>query len=473
MKALLIQPPLLYYTKVNKLPNIGLASIAAVLEEAGITVEVIDANAEGISLDETIERIKSIKPDIVGSGGQTPISHLSLEIFRRIKKEVNKNILTFAGGPHFSFTDEESLQNCPELDIVVRGEAENTILDICRYLDKGGDFGDIRGIAYRDSKANILITPDRVQITNLDILPFPAWHLFPVEKYHEWGRKKLATTTSRGCIYKCPHCITWKIHKNIRLRSPKRIVDEMIYVKENFGHDAFFFHDDQSFANREQLECFLNELEKRNTKLYWSYETREDVFCSYKDLWDRMKTNGLFKISFGIEAYDEEGREFYKRSKLQKEIFEEMLRYLEHELDIIVWLYFIIGYPSETKESIQRTFKYIKKLTPGLCSFVICGLLKPFPGTEVYQELKKKSLILTEDWRYYGSGTPIVKTSVSPEEVQRLFYSFWKDNYRRPAFITRQLINLFSKNEFRRYMTRSFLSVSTEIMKMKNIPKSI
>ena len=114
MKVLLIQPPLLYYTKIIKSPNIGLASIAAVLEEAGIDVAVIDANAEGISLDEIIERIRKIKPDLVGSGGQTPISHLSLEIFKKTKKEVSKNIVTIAGGHHFSFTDEASLRKGPE-----------------------------------------------------------------------------------------------------------------------------------------------------------------------------------------------------------------------------------------------------------------------------------------------------------------------------------------------------------------------
>jgi len=103
MRVLLIQPPLLYYTRIIKSPNIGLATIAAVLEEAGVEVQVIEANAEGISLDEIIERIRKIKPDLVGSGGQTPISHLSLEIFERTKKEVNKNIITLAGGPHFPF----------------------------------------------------------------------------------------------------------------------------------------------------------------------------------------------------------------------------------------------------------------------------------------------------------------------------------------------------------------------------------
>ena len=114
MKVLLIQPPLLFYTRIINSPNIGLASIAGVLEEAGIEVQVIEANAEGLSLDKIVERIRKIKPDLVGSGGQTPVSHFSLEIFKRTKTEANKNIITIAGGPHFSFTDEKSLQQCPK-----------------------------------------------------------------------------------------------------------------------------------------------------------------------------------------------------------------------------------------------------------------------------------------------------------------------------------------------------------------------
>lgn len=470
MKVLLIQPPLLFYTRIIKSPNIGLASIAGVLEEAGIEVHVIDANAEGLSLDKIVERIRKNKPDLVGSGGQTPISHLSLEIFKRTKNEINKNIVTLAGGPHFSFTDKESLQQCPELDIVVRGEAEYTFLHLCRNLENGKDFKDIKGITYRDTANKIIENQNQDLIKDLDALPFPAWHLFPVEKYHEWGRKKLATTTARGCEYKCPHCITWKIHKDLRLKSPKRIVDEMIYVKEHFGHDTFSLNDDQSFTNREQLEGFLSELERRKTKLFWSYETREEIFYTYKDLWDKMKANGLFKISFGVETLDEQGRQLYKRSKYEKECFEEMLSYLEHKLDILVWLFFIIGYPSETEESIYKTFQYIRYLHPELCSFVVCGLLKPFPGTELYLGMKKKGLIITEDWRYYGSGTPVLKTKVSPIKLQKLYYSFWKNNYGRPRVVARQLINFISKNKFRRLMAKNLFYTAAEIMKTRNIP---
>ena len=146
-----------------------------------------------------------------------------------------------------------------------------------------------------------------------------------------------------------------------------------------------------------------------------------------------------------------------------------MLGYLEHKLDIIVGLYFIMGYPSESEENIRRSLQYSKYLYPDLCSLVLCSLLVPFPSTELYRAMKKKGLILTEDWRYYGSVTPVIKTSVSRKKLQKLYYSFWKNNYGRLTVIARQLINLFSKNRFRRYMGKGFFYTTTEIMKTKNI----
>ena len=355
---------------------------------------------------------------------------------------------------------------------MVRGEAEFVLLDLCKHLEQGKDLCDVRGITYRSPEGRIVKNPNQDPIKNLDDLPLPAWHLFPVEKYTNGGHRLLSTTTSRGCAYKCPHCITWKIHKNVRLRSPKSIVEEMIHVKENFGHNIFFFHDDQSFDNREQLEGFLKELESRDEKLFWSFESREEVLYAYRDLWERMKANGLFKLYFGIDTADEEVRKTYNRSKFDKERFEEMLNYLEHTLDIMVYLYFTMGYPSETEESIHKTIQYAKYLYPDLCSFIIINSLKPFPGTEIYYEMKKNGLILTEDWRYYGAETSVNKTIDSPEKLEQLFFSFYKKLYSRPKVAAIQLKALCSRNKFRRSMAKNFFSTAVELLKTRKFTKA-
>ena len=456
MKVLLIQPPMLVF-KINISPNLGLAYIAAVLEQEGHDLTVIDAVADNLSFDEIIEQIRDIQPDIVGAGGQTPVSVNSLEIFRRIKNEVDKNIVTLAGGPHFTFTAEESLKSCPELDIVVRGEGEYTTREVCQNLAAKISLENVTGITYRSPDNQIIVNPEREQIKDIDELPFPAWHLFPVKKYHWTNINSLGASTSRGCPYTCHHCITWKIHKGIRRRNPEKIVEELLWVKKNFGVDTFFFQDDASFTTREQLEGFLDAIEKCGETFYWYYESREDLFLSYRDLWTRMKKNGLFKIAFGLETPNKKLRAFYGRKGFDKTEVEEMLYYLENKLDILITVYLLAGSPEDTVETMRETVQYARHLYPKYCSFVVGTLLIPFPGTDFYEEMIKKNLIEIHDWAQYGFGNSVMKLKVSRKEMRKAYGRFWPSTYARPVVFFKQLCDLFSKNRFRRGMAKNFL----------------
>ena len=199
---------------------------------------------------------------MIGAGGQTPVSRRSMTIFARAKEEISQDIVTVAGGPHFSFADRESLAECPQLDVIVRGEGEETMSRLCQRIAAGEPLDDLRGITWRNDQGEAVRNPDRPPIADIDSLPFPAWHLFPVDKYHWVGNRLLAISSSRGCPYHCPYCITWKVHRGVRRRDPAKIVEEMVWAKKNFGHDTFFFQDDASFLVREQIEGFLDELEK-------------------------------------------------------------------------------------------------------------------------------------------------------------------------------------------------------------------
>ncbi len=468
MKIILIQPPILSYSS-QIAPNIGLAFIAAVLEKEGITVEVIDSVADKLSIEQILEKIRLSKPDIIASGGQTPVSVNSLKIFRRTKKEVDSGILTIAGGPHFTFTAEESLEKCPELDMVVRGEAEYTVLEICQRLQNKESLEDIKGTVCRGSSNKIIINAEREQIKDLDSLPFPAWHLFPYKKYHWTGINILGTTTSRGCSFKCPHCITWKIHKGQRLRDPKKIVEEMVWVKRKFGVDTFFLQDDSTFTSRTHLESFLDEMEKCGEKIFWYYETREDILLNYKSLWKRMKENGLFKIVLGLETPNTELRAFYGKKELKHKEVEEMMNYLEHDLDILVSIYLLIGAPEETRESILATIAYGKHLYPRYCSFLMAVPVAPFPGTDLFKEMKKKDLISTYDWSVYGFGQPIINGKVPIEEISSLYKNFWMDVYSRPIAFYTWIKSLFSENRFRRAIGKNFLIMPFQIMKLSRM----
>jgi radical SAM superfamily enzyme YgiQ (UPF0313 family) len=459
MKVMLIQPPM-FHLAVNIAPNIGLAYIAAVLERDGIEVKVVDAAAENLKYDHIIDRVRDFQPDIIGAGGQTPVSPRTLTIFRKVKHTVSPAIITIAGGPHFSFTDQESLEACPELDIVVRGEGEATMSELCKKLGAGESLQGVSGITWRSADGAVITNPDREPISNLDALPLPAWHLFPVRNYHWAGIPVLATTSVRGCPYRCPYCITWKLHQGVRRRDPAQIVAEMVWAKRNFQHDTFFFHDDASFLIREHLEGFLEALERCGEKLFWYYETREDVFLSYRDLWPRMKKNGLFKIVFGLEHPDPETRALCGKKGFDHNVVIAMLDTLEKQLDIIVSIYLLFNMYGETEDSMTRNLRYGKSLYPDHCSFVVGSTTVPFPGTEMFKEMKQLDLLTTYNWNDYGFDKSVFKTGVSPQRLSEIFTGFWVDTYVRPKVFMKQLRFYLSKSRFRRAMAKQYVKMA-------------
>ena len=352
----------------------------------------------------------------------------------------------------------------PDLDLVIRGEAEETMAELCKRLRSGESWDDLLGITWRNQKGEAVRNPDRPPIGDLDSIPFPAWHLFPVEKYHWAGIKLLAISSSRGCPYKCPFCITWKIHQGARRRDPAKIVEEMVWAKRNFDHDTFFFQDDSSFINRKQLEGFLDELEKSGEKLYWYYESREDTFLQYQDLWERMKKNGLIKIVFGLESPDPRLRKQFGKEGYDLPLVESMMLQLEKEFDIMVSVYLVFGLPDDTEESLNAILDYSRYLYPDRCSFVVGSLAVPFPGTDMYIELKEKDLIRNFNWDDYGFGQSVIKTSLDPEKLQEAFSQFWVGLYVRPKAILKQFKLIFSRNRFRRAMARQYIIMAVEMI---------
>ncbi|MGD9047332.1 MAG: radical SAM protein [Anaerolineae bacterium] len=463
MKVMLIQPPM-FHLKVQLSPNLGLAYIAAVLERDGFDVQVLDAAAENLDFDGVIERIRAFSPAVIGAGGQTPVSVRSMTIFRRAKKEIDQDIVTVAGGPHFSFTDRQSLAECAQLDVVVRGEGEETMSQLCKRIAAGETLDDVSGITWRNRQGEVVRNPDRPPIADIDSIPFPAWHLFPVDKYHWVGNRLLATSSSRGCPYRCPYCITWKMHQGIRHRDPAKIVEEMVWVKSTFGHDTFFFQDDVSFLAREQLEGFLDELEKCGEKLYWYYEAREDILLDFRDLWERMQRNGLFKIVIGLESPDPVQRERMGKSGYDLGAVDSMLQTLEKDLDIMVSVYLLFGILEDTEESMDALLQYARHLYPDYCSFVVGSIAVPYPGTSKFIELKEKDLLSTYDWSDYGFSTSVIKASFSSQKLQDIFSGFWVGTYVRPKALLKQVELLLSRNRFRRAMAKQYITMAVEMI---------
>ncbi len=158
-------------------PPLGLMYLASSLEQDNHDVTIIDTEVESLSKDEIIKRVISKKPDIVGITSTTPIHHKAIELFKLIK-QADSSITTISGGPHPTSLPKETIEECSEIDIVVVGEAEETVREICN----GKELSNINGICFRD-KGKIRLTEKRKLIENLDSIPIPARHLVKNNEY--------------------------------------------------------------------------------------------------------------------------------------------------------------------------------------------------------------------------------------------------------------------------------------------------
>ena len=158
---------------------LGLGYLAAVLEKNQYQVDVIDCQVLKLSFEDFRSEISKRQPNIVGVTSSTLTYQSALKLVK-IAKEACPNCITIAGGPHVTFWDDKALEECPELDIVVRREGENTLLELVQRIEAGKSYYDVIGTTCRKD-GKIVRNPDRPYIEDLDSLPFPARHLWPME----------------------------------------------------------------------------------------------------------------------------------------------------------------------------------------------------------------------------------------------------------------------------------------------------
>lgn len=409
---------------------LGLGYLAAVLEKNNYEVDIIDCQALGISYDEFKREISKRKPDVVGLTSTTLTYKSALRIIG-ITKEVHPNCLTILGGCHVTFWDENALQECSSLDVVVRKEGENTMLELLERLDEGMSFDDILGITCRKGE-EIVRTPDRPYIEDLDSLPFPAHHLWPLDRLKKYGNVIFPLLTSRGCVYWCEFCSAVRMFgRGYRMRSPKNVVDEMEFLHKNFGADTFTFYDDAFTVDQSRVEKFCEELHNRNLKLTWDCGTRVDMVT--KDLLQKMKNAGCIAVWFGVEAgsqgvIDAMGKGF--TAKKTKKAFD-----MAKEVGLMTIASVVFGFPGETRETAMETIKFIEKINPDDVGYYIAT---PYPGTPMADYVKKMGWVRVTDFNKYDTATPIFELpTLSMKEVREIREKAFHSFYLRPTYVLR------------------------------------
>ena len=407
---------------------LGLGYLAAVLEKNNYTVDVIDCQALKLSYEETKKEIEKRQPNIVGVTSTTLTYKSGLKIVK-IAKDTIPTCLTIMGGPHVTFWDDKALQECPELDVVVRREGENTVVELVQKTESNKEFDDVLGITYRKN-GQITRNADRPYIENLDELPFPARHLWPMELLRQY-EDALYLTTSRGCVYWCNFCATVRMHgRKYRMRSPENVVDELEFLNKTYGEAATItFCDDAFTVDQVRTEKLCKEILDRKLKIRWNCGTRVDMVT--KELLAKMKDAGCISVWFGVESGSQEVLDCMKKGIN----IEQTLRVLGwvREIGLKPVPNVILGFPGETKKTAWKTIKFAEKLSPDAVSFY--NIATPFPGTPMYDQIIENGWLKITDFDKYDTATPTFETPwISMRKLWEIRQQAFHHFYLRPAY---------------------------------------
>jgi anaerobic magnesium-protoporphyrin IX monomethyl ester cyclase len=429
-------------------PLIGLAYMAAVLKKNGYEVSVLDCPALNMTYDGLGQEILRFEPDIVGITSVTVTFASALKAARDIKQSYPKALIVF-GGPHVTVLDEQILREQPEIDVIVRGEGEITLLELARLASESklGDLSDVAGLTFRKDGL-VARTPDRPFIQNLDELPFPAYEFFQLDKYRRFGRLVLPIITSRGCAFRCSFCLAPRMAgKRFRARSPKNVVDELEWLKNTYKPDAFTFHDETFTHNKNRVFEICEEMKLRNIRLPWDCSTRVDQIS--KELLAEMRSANCQHVSFGIESGSQKILDAMRKG-VRVEQNAEAIKWAR-DVGITVSVSVILGYPGETPAMLQETLDFIRKTEP---DDVLMSLATPYPGIELYDVIKNLGWRMSEGWSHCDmqtEGFDNPSLTVDLREMRRRFY----DSFYSPAYVLRQSLK---RNFYSRVMARSALN---------------
>jgi anaerobic magnesium-protoporphyrin IX monomethyl ester cyclase len=406
---------------------LGLGYLAAILEKNNYPVDVIDCQVQQMSLEEFKAEIAKRKPDIVGATSSTLTYKSGMKLIQAAR-EVLPNVVTIAGGPHVTFWDNQALEDYPELDIVARREGELTLLDLVQHVEAGKSYDDVLGITYRKT-GKILRNPDRPYIEALDSLPFPARHLWPMDKFQQY-EDVLYLAMTRGCTYWCEFCCTVRMHgRKFRMRSAKNVVDEIEQLYKTYGKTKFTFCDDAFTVDKKLVEELCEEILKRGLKIEWNCGSRVDLVS--KELLQKMKAAGCVSFWFGAESGTQQVLDAMKKG-ITPELTEKVIGWVR-EVGLKPTPNVILGFPGETKGSAWKTIKFIEKIAPDAVGFY--NVATPFPGTPLYDQVKSNHWLRITDFDKYDTTRPIFETpQLSMKDLGKLREGAFHHYYLRRAY---------------------------------------
>jgi anaerobic magnesium-protoporphyrin IX monomethyl ester cyclase len=452
-RTLLVNPPLvggLAFTRQGRCqereevlgttkPPYTLALVAALLRDRGFDVRAADLTATAQSVDDLCARLdaEGFAPTLIVFPSTTPTLEADAAAMAVLKAKYHAPLVCF--GPHASTVPVESMARANAVDGMLVGEPEDALLQIAG-LESVEQFDQVPSLTFRRGDE---VVPHRAHGSFTGFLesPYPAWDLFDLAVYKLplVNESYVLVETSRGCPYTCDFCVA-PIHqgRKFRERSAKALVDEIERGYREFGLTFFYLWGDTVTLNVKSFSAFCEELIARNLPIQWFGNARADNLTDLEFV-KRLRRAGCWMLALGIETESEETRKDMSK-RLEGEKIRTAVRHMR-TAGIRSFGFFILGYPGDTVQSLERTIDYAIELDPDFANFYPAV---PYPGTELYAKARKEGLLASEDWTrmeysYYllsgnGLNEQIVMGAIN--RAKRRFYL-------RPGYLTRHAGDVF------------------------------
>lgn len=377
--------------------GLGIASLTACLRAENYEVEIQKYRENAINY----ERIYGYHPDIIGITCGSYNLRLVVKVCEQIKSD-HPEIIIYAGGYSPTFYYNEILDNTKAIDCLMRGEGELTIVDVTNILLSGGDLHNVKGIAFRDQDGQIVVTPPRPQIENLDSLPMPARDIL---KQYKLNIAPLES--ARGCLGQCSFCSFKQFWVDastqsavcFREKTPERVIEEIKLVVEETGVNRITFVDGSYELSpkyhREKLRKIAQGILDNNLNISYYFSARIS-FIKFlgQDVLDLMIRSGFCGVFLGVESFCQADLDLFKKGTTVEANIQALEECAKYPFNVDIGL--INFHPFSTFASLRQNAYYVHKYRYAARFFLIEPLIL-FRGTSIYDDCKTMGLVLEED----------------------------------------------------------------------------
>lgn len=422
--------------------------------EKKIEVELIDCQFMNDIEFELREILLNGTFNFIGISCYTPTYAESTGLAVICKRIAPKIEIVF-GGAHPSLYPQETLEQNKEIDFIIQGEGEYPLYELLRETGSGQkEYTKISGLGYRKD-GQIIINKRGDFIANIDVIPIPAYNIFPLHRYkiQATSFKRLPTYTmvaSRGCPYHCTFCqVKQFLGSKMRYKSPEKVIHELIFLKENFQAKGIMFQDSTFTCDWKWLKEFCSLMIQESLNLTWMCFTRADRVNS--EILTLMKKAGCHGISYGVESANQKSLDLMKKGIKIEKIIESIK--LTIDMGLFVTATYMLGLPGEDEKDLKKTIALADSLATHIAHFY---LPIPYPESDFYYQCKKDGGLRNnyswEDFNLFNDENPVyINPRIGKQKLLRIRNEAIKRYYTKPKVIFRNLKTIDSSDDFKKY----------------------